>query len=60
MAKARKAVVAGVLTAAASLSTAAQDGAVDTGEWITAVVAAILAGVAVYATKNAPSTDTEN
>jgi hypothetical protein len=47
-----KAISAGVLTFAASLSVALQDNSVSTAEWINVAVAAVIAAIGVWAVPN--------
>ncbi len=53
LAKARKAVVAGLGAAVAAIVPAAQDGALDTGDWVTVVIAAATVGYATWQVPNA-------
>ena len=49
---ARKALVGAVVAAAAAVTTAAQDGAIDNGEWVTIGGAALAGALAVFYVKN--------
>lgn len=53
LAKVRKAVVAGLGAAVAAIVTAAQDGALNTGDWVTVVVAGVTVAYATWQVPNA-------
>jgi len=52
-----KAIIGGLTAAVAAYGVAVQDGQVTGGEWATLAVAAVGAGIAVWATPNAAKPD---
>jgi hypothetical protein len=54
MSRIRKALMGAFAGLSAALATGAQDGTLATADWLTAALAAIAAGYAVWITPNAP------
>jgi len=58
MAKIRKAIIGGIIAAAAALTTAAQSNGVTFAEWVTVIVSGLVAGYAVWQVPNATNSIT--
>jgi hypothetical protein len=54
LAKVRKALVAGLGAAVTAIVAAAQDGSLDTGDWITVALAGVAVGYATWQIPNKP------
>lgn len=50
-----KAIVAGVVTAGTAATVALEDGSINATEWITGVVAVVVAVAAVFGVRNPPA-----